>query len=150
MLKVNDKAPDFKLQSGNGETISLKDYRGKKVVLYFYPKDDTPGCTAESCDFRDNIKKFEKKNTVIIGVSADSVKSHRKFTEKYNLPFTLLSDETNEMLITYGVWQEKTMYGRKYMGIVRTTFIINEKGVIEKIYEKVKVQGHAEEVLKDS
>lgn len=150
MLKVNDKAPDFKLQSGNGETISLKDYLGKKIVIYFYPKDDTSGCTAESCDFRDNIKKFERKNTVVIGVSADSVKSHQKFAKKYDLPFTLLSDETKEMLNAYGVWQEKSMYGRKYMGIVRTTFIINEKGVIEKIYEKVKVQGHAEEVLKDS
>lgn len=149
MLKVGGKAPDFTLQSGNGETISLKDFNGKKVVLYFYPKDDTSGCTAESCDFRDNIKKFEKKNTVIIGVSADSVKSHQKFTDKHELPFTLLSDETKEMLNDYGVWQEKSMYGRKYMGIVRTTFVIDEAGKIEKIYEKVKVPGHVENVLED-
>ncbi len=149
MLKVGDKAPEFTLQSGTGETISLKDYKGKKVVLYFYPKDDTSGCTAESCDFRDNIKKFEKKNTVVIGVSPNSVKSHQKFADKYELPFTLLSDETKEVLNDYCVWQEKSMYGRKYMGIVRTTFVIDEEGKIEKIYEKVKVPGHVESILDD-
>ncbi len=133
----------------SGEKISLKDYKGKKVVLYFYPKDMTSGCTQEACDFRDNIKKIEKKNAVIIGVSPDDNKSHNKFKDKYELPFTLLSDETKEMLNDYGVWQEKSMYGRKYMGVVRTTFIIDEKGKIEKIYEKVKVPGHIEEILKD-
>ncbi|MBN8584906.1 MAG: thioredoxin-dependent thiol peroxidase [Ignavibacteria bacterium] len=149
MLKVGDKAPEFSLIGDNGEKISLKDYKGKKVVLYFYPKDMTSGCTQEACDFRDSIKKFEKKNTVVIGVSPDDTKSHNKFKDKYGLPFTLLSDETKEMLNDYGVWQEKSMYGRKYMGVVRTTFIIDEKGKIEKIYDKVKVPGHIEEILKE-
>ena len=149
MLKVGDKAPEFSLIGDNGEKISLKDYKGKKVVLYFYPKDMTSGCTQEACDFRDSIKKFEKKNTVVIGVSPDDTKSHNKFKDKYGLPFTLLSDETKEMLNDYGVWQEKSMYGRKYMGVVRTTFIIDEKGKIEKIYDKVKVQGHIDEILKE-
>jgi len=149
MLKIGDKAPDFKLIADNGKTVSLKDFRGKKVVLYFYPKDMTSGCTAEACDFRDNIKKIEKKNTTVIGVSADDTKSHIKFKGKYNLPFTLLSDPTHNMLLDYGVWQEKSMYGRKYMGIVRTTFIIDEKGKIENVFEKVKVNGHVEEVMKN-
>jgi peroxiredoxin Q/BCP len=147
MLKVGDKAPEFSLMADRGEKISLKDYRGKKVVLYFYPKDMTSGCTQEACDFRDDIKKIEKKNAVVIGVSPDDTKSHNKFKDKYELPFTLLSDETKTMLNDYGVWQEKSMYGRKYMGVVRTTFIIDEKGKIEKIYEKVKVPGHIEEIL---
>src|SRR5512147_894287 len=120
MLKIGDKAPDFKLKSDAGENISLKDLKGKKIILYFYPKDMTSGCTAEACDFRDNIKKFEKKNTVVIGVSADDTASHVKFKEKYDLPFTLLSDETKGMLKDYGVWKEKSMYGKKYMGIERT------------------------------
>lgn len=149
MLKAGDKAPDFKLKADNGETVSLKDYKGKKIVLYFYPKDMTSGCTAEACDFRDSIKKFEKKNTVVIGVSADDTKSHTKFKEKYDLPFTLLSDESKKMLEDYGVWQQKSMYGRKYMGIVRTTFVIDEKGKIQKIYEKVSVPGHIEDVLQN-
>lgn len=149
MLKAGDKAPDFKLAADNGESVSLKDYKGKKVILYFYPKDMTSGCTAEACDFRDNIKKFEQKNTVVIGVSADDTKSHVKFKEKYDLPFMLLSDESKKMLEDYGVWQEKSMYGRKYMGIARTTFIIDEKGRIEKVYEKVKVPGHIEALLND-
>ena len=147
MLKPGDKAPDFKLKSDADETISLKNYKGKKVILYFYPKDMTSGCTAEACDFRDSVKKFRKKNTVIIGVSADDTKSHIKFKEKYALPFTLLSDETHKMLDDYGVWQEKSLYGRKYMGIARTTFIIDEKGKIEKVFEKVKVNGHVKEIL---
>ncbi len=149
MLKAGDKAPDFNLTADNGEEVSLKDYKGKKVVLYFYPKDMTSGCTAEACDFRDNIKKIEKKNAVVIGVSADDTKSHVKFKEKYDLPFTLVSDESKKMLKDYGVWQEKSMYGRKYMGIVRTTFLIDEKGKIEKIYEKVKVDGHVEDILEN-
>jgi len=147
MLKIGDKAPDFKLKSDVGETINLKDYKGKKVILYFYPKDMTSGCTKEACDFRDNIKKFEKKNAVVIGVSADNTASHQKFKDKYDLPFTLLSDETKKMLTDYGVWQEKSMYGRKYMGIARTTFVIDEKGKIEKVFEKVKVDGHIDEIL---
>jgi thioredoxin-dependent peroxiredoxin len=148
MLKPGDAAPDFNLRADNGEILSIQDFEGKKVILYFYPKDMTEGCTKESCDFRDNIKKFEKNNTVVIGVSPDNIKSHIKFKEKYDLPFTLLSDESKEMLTDYGVWQEKNMYGRKYMGVVRTTFLIDEKGKIEKIYQKVSVPGHVEEILK--
>jgi peroxiredoxin Q/BCP len=147
MLKAGDKAPEFNLVADSGEKISLKSYRGKKVVLYFYPKDMTSGCTVEACDFRDNIKKIEKKNAVVIGVSPDGTKSHVKFKDKYDLPFTLLSDESKKMLEDYGVWQEKSMYGKKYMGVVRSTFIIDEKGKIEKIFEKVKVEGHINEVL---
>lgn len=149
MLKPNQKAPDFKLIADNGETVSLKDFKGKKVILYFYPKDMTSGCTAEACDFRDNFSKIKKKNTIVLGVSADDTKSHVKFKEKYELPFTLLSDPGHKMLNDYGVWQEKSMYGRKYMGIVRTTFIIDEKGLIRKIYEKVKVDGHVEDIIKN-
>lgn len=148
MLKKNDKAPDFRLNDDDGKTYSLKDFRGKKLILYFYPKDMTSGCTAEACDFRDSIKVFQKKNAVIIGVSKDSVESHRKFRTKYELPFTLLSDESTKMLEAYGVWKEKSMYGRKYMGIERTTFIIDEKGYISEIFNKVKVNGHIEEILK--
>lgn len=147
MLKKGMKAPDFNLLNDKGETISLKDFKGKKVVLYFYPKDDTSGCTKEACDFRDKIKIFEKNNTVIIGVSKDSVESHQKFKKKYDLPFMLLTDENLDILKKYGVWKEKSMYGRKYMGIERTTFIINDKGIISEIYSKVKVDGHADEVL---
>lgn len=149
MLKAGDKAPDFKLAADSGEIVSLKDYKGKKVVLYFYPRDLTSGCTVEACDFRDNIKKIEKKNAVVIGVSADDTKSHVKFKKKYELPFTLLSDESKEMLGEYGVWLEKSMYGKKYMGIVRTTFLIDEKGKIEKIWDKVSVPGHIEEILQN-
>jgi thioredoxin-dependent peroxiredoxin len=149
MLKPGDKAPDFKLMTDEGKTVSLKDFKGKKVILYFYPKDMTSGCTVEACDFRDYIKKIEKKNTVVLGVSADSVQSHEKFKQKYKLPFKLLSDEKKEMLTAYGVWQEKSMYGRKYMGIVRTTFLISEKGKIEKIWEKVSVKGHVLEILEN-
>jgi peroxiredoxin Q/BCP len=147
MLKAGDKAPDFKLIADSGSEISLKDLKDRKIVLYFYPKDMTSGCTVEACDFRDNIRKIEKKNAVVIGVSADDIKSHVKFKDKYKLPFTLLSDGTKKMLGAYGVWQEKSMYGRKYMGIVRMTFVIDEKGKIEKIFEKVKVDGHVDEVL---
>lgn len=147
MLKAGDKAPDFALTSDTGEKISLKDFKGKKVVLYFYPKDMTSGCTAEACDFRDNVKKFEKKNTVILGVSADNMESHQKFKDKYNLPFKLLSDENKKVLRDYNVWQEKSMYGKKYMGIVRTTYVIDEKGKIEKVFDKVKVDGHIDELL---
>ncbi len=149
MLKENDKAPDFSLISDEGKKINLKDFRGKKVILYFYPKDNTSGCTKEACSFRDSIKSFEKNNAVVIGISKDDISSHKKFKEKYNLPFNLLSDESLETIKNYGVWKEKNMYGKKYMGIERTTFIIDEKGIIRKIYPKVKVIGHIEEILNE-
>ncbi len=149
MLKEGDKAPEFKLTADTGEKISLSKFRGKKIVLYFYPKDNTSGCTAEACDFRDNINVFNKKDIVVIGVSKDSVESHKRFKEKYKLPFLLLSDETIDVLKAYGVWKEKSLYGKKFMGVERTTFIINEKGIIEKIFSKVKVKGHIEEILKN-
>lgn len=133
--------------SDEGKKVSLKELKGKKVVLYFYPKDDTTGCTAEACSFRDNIKQIEKKNAVVIGVSKDDTKSHQRFKAKYDLPFTLLSDENLDMLKAYDVWKEKSMYGRKYMGIVRTTFIIDEKGIISEVFNNVKVNGHTEEIL---
>jgi len=147
MLKPRDKAPDFSLINDEGNKVSLKDFKGKKVILYFYPKDDTSGCTKEACSFRDNIKIINKKNAVVIGVSKDDTKSHQKFKKKYDLPFTLLSDENLDMLKKYDVWKEKSMYGKKYMGIERTTYIINEKGKIQDVFNKVKVDGHTEEVL---
>lgn len=147
MLKPGDKAPDFKVEADSGETMTLKDLKGMKVIIYFYPKDNTSGCTKEACDFRDSIKTFKRKNTFVIGVSKDSVASHKKFKEKFELPFVLLSDETANMIKDYGVWKEKSMYGRKFMGIERTTFLINEKGIIEKIWNKVKVPGHVDEIL---
>lgn len=147
MLTEGKKAPAFKLKDQDGNIVSLKDFSGKHVVLYFYPKDDTSGCTKEACSFRDNLPDFSKIKAVILGVSADSIESHKKFQEKYNLPFTLLSDEDKKVVNDYGVWVEKSMYGRKYMGIERTTFIIDENGKIKKIFNKVKVDGHTEEVL---
>jgi peroxiredoxin Q/BCP len=147
MLKVGDKAPDFKLLSDNGKEVSFKKLKGHKIILYFYPKDDTSGCTKEACDFKNSIKVFEKKETVVIGVSKDSVESHKKFKTKYELPFTLLSDESTKMLEEYGVWKEKSMYGRKYMGIERTTFFIDEKGKIKEIWNNVKVSGHITDIL---
>jgi peroxiredoxin Q/BCP len=148
MLKEGIKAPAFSLKADDGKTYSLKDFKGKTVILYFYPKDNTSGCTAEACDFRDNIKIFTKKNAVILGISKDSIKSHQNFKEKYSLPFTLLSDENVEILEKYGVWKEKSMYGRKYMGVERSTFVIDENGKIKNIYRNVKVKGHIEELLK--
>lgn len=147
-LKVGDKAPAFSLLDDSGGKVSLNSLKGKKVVIYFYPKDDTSGCTKEACSFRDNIKVFEKNNTVVIGVSKDNIASHQKFKKKYDLPFALLSDESTEMLTKYGVWKEKSMYGKKYMGIERTTFVIDETGKIKSIFNKVKVDGHTDEVLK--
>jgi peroxiredoxin Q/BCP len=147
-LEIGDTAPDFSLQGNDGKTYSLKDFKGKKVVLYFYPKDDTSGCTAEACSFRDNLSSIKRKDAVVVGVSGDSVVSHAKFIDKYNLNFTLLSDESKAVLKKYHVWKEKSMYGRKYMGIERTTFVINERGKISHIFPKVKVNGHTEEVLK--
>ena len=148
MLKEGNKAPAFTLPDDQGNKVSLKDFLGKKVVLYFYPKDMTSGCTQEACDFRDAFPEFEKLDAVILGVSPDPVARHQKFKEKYDLPFRLLSDEEKKVLEKYGVWQEKSMYGRKYMGVVRTTVVIDEKGRIMKIFPKVKVKGHVEEVKK--
>lgn len=147
MLEVGKKAPDFSLLNQDEKKISLKNYLGQKVVLYFYPKDDTSGCTKEACSFSDDLPKFNKIDAVILGVSPDSVKSHKKFSEKYKLKFDLLADEEKLVLEKYGVWKEKSMYGRKYMGVERTTFIIDEKGKIKKIFNKVKVDGHNKEVL---
>ncbi len=147
-LQAGDKAPEFSALANNGKTISLKEFKGNKnVVLYFYPKDDTPGCTVEACGFRDNIKPIEKENTVVLGVSPDSVKSHEKFIAKFKLPFQLLADEDKKIATDYGVWVEKSMYGRKYMGVDRTTFVIGKDGKIAKVFEKVKPQGHELEVL---
>jgi peroxiredoxin Q/BCP len=147
MLKIGDKAPDFSLLSDSGKTISLKSLKGHKIVLYFYPKDNTSGCTKEACDFRDSIKTFENKETVILGISKDSIESHKSFKSKFNLPFNLLSDEAGQMVKDYGVWKEKSMYGKKYMGIERTTFFIDEKGRIREIWNKVKVPGHVQDII---
>ena len=148
VLKEGDKAPEFNLTSSKGTNVSLKDYKGKqRVVLYFYPKDDTPGCTVEACAFRDNIKKIEGLDAVVLGVSPDDVKSHDKFVEKFKLPFVLLADTEKKVCNAYGVWVKKSMYGKEYMGVARTTFIIGKDSKIEKIYEKVKPEGHAQEVL---
>ena len=147
MIKSGDRAPDFKLQSTDDTQVRLSDFKGKKIVLYFYPKDDTPGCTKEACSFQENIGKLKKKGAVVLGISVDSVESHTKFAAKYHLEFPLLSDETKEVCKAYGVWQEKSMYGRKFMGIVRTTVVIDERGMIHHIFPKVKVEGHTQEVL---
>jgi thioredoxin-dependent peroxiredoxin len=145
--KPGDKAPDFTLPTDGGGKLSLSKLKGKKVILYFYPKDDTSGCTAEACGFRDNLPKFGKTDAVVIGVSRDSVASHDKFKKKHELPFALASDEDGEVCEAYGTWVEKSMYGRKYMGIERATFLIDDKGVIRNVWRKVKVGGHVEEVL---
>lgn len=145
--KIGAKAPSIKLQDDTGKTVSLSDYKGKKVILYFYPKDSTPGCTTESCDFRDNLNRFVKSGAAVLGLSADSVESHRKFKEKQGLNFPLLSDPDHAALDAYGVWQEKSLYGRKFMGIVRTTVIIDEAGAVVRVFPKVKVNGHVDEVL---
>jgi peroxiredoxin Q/BCP len=147
VISEGKKAPDFKLQNQEGKTISLNEYKGKKVILYFYPKDDTPGCTKEACNFRDEFPKFGNIDAVILGVSPDSVASHKKFAEKYCLPFNLLSDEKKEVIENYGVWKQKNMLGKKYMGVERTTVVIDEEGKIKKIFPKVKVDGHNAEVL---
>jgi peroxiredoxin Q/BCP len=147
MVKEGATAPAFKTTDTNGESVSLKDFRGQKVVLYFYPKDDTPGCTKEACSFRDGFSKFKKRGITILGVSPDSEKSHQKFTAKYKLPFTLLADTDHSIADAYGVYGEKKFMGRTYMGIHRTTFLIDEKGKIKKVFEKVKPDDHADEVL---
>lgn len=148
MLEIGSKAPGFTLLSDEGKKVSLKDFAGKKVVLYFYPRDMTPGCTKEACSFSENNSKLQKAGAVVLGISADSVESHKKFREKYNLKFPLLSDPEKEAIQKYGVWQEKNMYGKKSMGIVRTTYIIDENGKIAHVFPRVKVDGHTEAVLK--
>lgn len=147
MLRAGDKAPGFTLRDGGEEEVSLSDFSGKKVVLYFYPKDDTPGCTTEAMDFSRARDQFAQNNTIVIGISKDSCASHAKFSDKHNLDVVLLSDPDHQVQEAYGVWQEKSMMGKKYMGTLRTTFLINEDGIIEKIWENVKVPGHVEEVL---
>ena len=141
------KAPAFTLKDQHGETHRLADYAGKPVVLYFYPKDDTPGCTKEACDFRDAQRKFSNRKAVVLGVSPDSLKSHDKFIAKFELPFTLLADTDHAVAEAYGVWTEKSMYGRTYMGIERSTFVIGPDGKVKAIFRKVKVDGHVDEVL---
>ena len=146
-IEAGMSAPDFSLQANNGETVKLSDYRGKNVVLYFYPKDMTPGCTTEACDFRDQHEKFRNLEAVILGVSPDPVDRHVKFVEKYGLPFLLLADTEHEVAEAYGVWQLKKNFGKEYMGIERTTFVIDKEGKIAKVWPKVKVKGHVEEAL---
>lgn len=147
-LKAGDKAPDFTGKDQDGKPVKLSDFLGKKVVLYFYPKDNTPGCTAQACDLRDNYNRLLESNYQVLGVSADDEKSHQKFIRKYNLPFPLMADTDKKINELYGVWQEKSMFGRKYMGTVRTTFVIDEKGVISEIIEKVKTEEHSKQILK--
>lgn len=146
-LSPGKKAPDFTLNNQKGESVSLKDFKGKKLVVYFYPKDDTPGCTAEACSIRDNYHSLQKQGYSILGVSPDTEKKHVKFIEKFQLPFDLLADTEHTMAEAYGVWGEKSMYGRKYMGIIRTTFIIDERGKIKEIIEKVDTANHADQIL---
>lgn len=146
-VKEGMKAPDFELPASNGEKVKLSDFRGKNVVLYFYPKDMTPGCTTEACDFRDNYESFSELDTVILGVSPDPVERHEKFIEKHGLPFILLADEDHQVSEAYGVWKLKKNFGREYMGIERSTFIIDKEGNIAKEWRKVKVKGHVEEAL---
>ncbi len=145
-LKIGDHAPDFSLPDQDGKMVSLKSLKGKQVVLYFYPKDDTPGCTKEACGFRDSLRAIEKANTVVLGVSMDDAGSHQKFIKKYSLPFTLLCDEDGKVSKAYGVYKKKNMYGKTYWGIERSTFIIDETGKLKAIFRKVKVDGHVEAV----
>jgi thioredoxin-dependent peroxiredoxin len=147
-VTVGSQAPDFTATSDGGGTLSLRQFAGKTVVLYFYPKDDTSGCTAEACDFRDNMERLTSAGAVVVGISPDGVKSHDKFKQKYGLNYALVSDESHEICEAYGVWVEKSMYGRKYMGVERSTFVIDSKGVITYEWRKVKVPGHVEEILK--
>jgi thioredoxin-dependent peroxiredoxin len=147
MLQVGDRAPDIELRTDSGAPFRLSDLKGKRVVLYFYPKADTPGCTTEACEFRDGIGEFAKKGAVVVGISPDKPVAQAKFKEQYDLPFTLLADEEKAAAQAFGVWKEKNMYGKKVMGIERSTFVIGPDGKIEKVYGKVKAQGHAAEVL---
>lgn len=145
MLEAGQSFPDFSLTDQNGETVTLDSLKGSKTIVYFYPKDDTPGCTVEACEFRDNLPKF--KGAKVIGVSPDSAKSHTKFIGKFSLNFPLLADTDKSLCEACGVWVEKSMYGKKYMGVDRTTFLLDENGIVEKVWSKVKPQGHAKEVL---
>jgi peroxiredoxin Q/BCP len=147
-LEVGQQAPDFKTQDQEGNTISISDFKGKKVVLYFYPKNNTPGCTAQACNLRDNYEALQKAGYVVLGISSDSQKSHKKFAEKQNLPFPLLVDEDLAIHEKYGTWVEKQMFGRKYMGTARTTFVIDENGLIEDIITKVNTKEHSSQILK--
>ena len=146
-LKVGDKAPDFILKDGGGETAKLSDFKGKKVVLYFYPKDDTPGCTKEACNFRDNLTSLGKLNVEVLGVSTDDEASHKKFAEKYNLPFKLLADVDKKVSKEYGIYELKNNYGKEYYGITRSTFVIDENGKIQQIYYKVNPEEHINEIM---
>lgn len=146
-LKVGDKAPNFKGLNEKGETVSLSDFKGKKLILFFYPKDNTPGCTAEACNLRDNYEALKKQGFALLGVSPDSAKKHQNFIKKFDLPFPLIADTEQEFLKAYGVWGEKQMFGKKYMGVIRTTFVIDEQGKIEKIIEKVDTENHASQIL---
>jgi peroxiredoxin Q/BCP len=148
LLEAGAEAPDFSSTDQSGKKVSLKDYRGRKVVLYFYPKDDTPGCTKEACAFRDSYAKFNKLGIEILGVSVDSEKSHKSFADKYHLPFTLLADPDKKIVEAYGVWGEKALYGKKYMGTHRVTYLIDESGRIASVFPKVKPEEHADEILK--
>ena len=147
-LNIGDIAPDFSVNDQQGNPVKLSDFKGKKVVLYFYPKDNTPGCTAESCNLRDNYQALQKAGYEVLGVSKDDEKSHQKFIEKFDLPFTLLADTERDIHEKYGTWIEKSMYGRKYMGTARVTFLIDESGKIEEIIEKVKTKDHTSQILR--
>jgi len=147
VLDVGDTAPDFELESDEGETVKLSDFRGKKVVLYFYPKDDTPGCTTEACEFRDRQPDLDTLGATVLGVSPDGVASHRKFKDKYGLTFTLLADPDHSVAEAYGAWGEKKMYGKTYEGVLRSTFIIDEEGKIEQVFAKVRPKGHGDQIL---
>ena len=146
-LKEGMKAPDFEGTDQDGKTVKLSDYTGRKVILYFYPKDNTPGCTAEACSLRDNNKILIDKGFAVIGVSMDSEKSHKGFAEKYSLPFPLIADVTKKIISDYGVWKEKSLYGKTFLGIVRTTFVIDEKGIIEEVISKVDTKNHTDQIL---
>ncbi|KPK65246.1 MAG: hypothetical protein AMS21_05205 [Gemmatimonas sp. SG8_38_2] len=147
MLEPGDEAPDFELQSDAGEKVRLSDLRGRKVILYFYPKDNTPGCTTEACDFRDRLPDIDSRGATVLGVSPDSIASHQKFKVKYDLPFVLLSDPDHEVAELYGAWGEKKMYGKTYEGMIRSTFLIDEEGVLLEVFRKVKTKGHADRVV---
>ncbi|GAB3698720.1 thioredoxin-dependent thiol peroxidase [Spirosoma flavus] len=146
-LQIGDPAPDFTSIDQNGQPVKLSDYRGKKVVLYFYPKDDTPGCTAQACSLRDNYEKLQSSGYEVLGVSVDDEKSHQKFSKKFDLPFKLVADTDHHIVEDYDVWKEKSMYGRNFMGIVRTTFVIDENGIITEIIRKIDTQNHADQIL---
>jgi peroxiredoxin Q/BCP len=147
-IKIGEQVPDFEAKNQKGEKIKLSDYSGKKVVLYFYPKDNTPGCTAESCNLRDNYAAFQNKGYEVLGISTDDEKSHQKFIDKFELPFDLIADTDKKIHEIFGTWGEKSMYGRKYMGTIRTTFIIDEKGKLEEIIDKVKTDDHTAQILR--